>query len=157
MEGTSKSDRRQLELPLYTRVWNILKGFPSILARGSQQAPETSGTAAAAILSASFGCFCMMINQHITMLSKSWDNFIWSLGAWMPGSHNQDPLYGQIGSYSGKVTILIFSWLVSWIVLHHWLNNRQVGPRTILLWMLVFLIAATVMNWHPLFPYAPLT
>ena len=144
------------EATWYGRLWYRLQHFPKVIAQGSQHPPEHSGPAAAAILSATFSCFFLMVNQHLTMVSEAWKNWVWTLGAWIPGSHNPDPLYGQIGPYAGKETLLIISWLGSWFILHQIMKNRQVKPRTIFFWMLTFLIAATVMNWHPFFPYAPL-
>lgn len=144
-------------LPIYARIWTNLRQFPRGLSQGAKEAPQTSGVAAAAILSAAFSCFFLMLNQHISMLSSTWKEWLWTLGAWIPGSHNPDPLYGAIGPYAGKETIFLIGWLVSWLVLHQLLKNRQVKPKTVFFWMFAFLIAATVMNWHPFFPYAPIT
>ena len=131
--------------------------LPKRLAQGSNHPPSKSGAAAAAILSASFGCFFLMVNQHLSLLFSAWNQWVWQLGAWIPGSHNPDPVYGQIGSYTGKETLLLVGWLLSWIVLHQFLKNQAVKLKTILLWMIGLMIAATVMNWHPFFPYAPLS
>lgn len=141
---------------LYTLIWGRLKGFPKVLATGSQNPPKVSGPAGAALTSAGFGCFLMMVNQHLTVLYKPWDEFVWSLGSWIPGSHNPNQLYGEIGSYSGKETILLVGWLVSWSILHRLWQHRQINARTIFFWLFAFFIAATVMSWHPLFPYLPL-
>jgi len=145
------------DAPVYRQVWEKLKQFPGTLASGSQSPPETSGSAAAAILSATFSCFFLMVNQHSTMLFPGYKKFVWNLGSWMPGSHNPDPLYGSIGPYSGKETLFLIGWLVSWGLLHLILRNRQIRPGVVFFWTIAFLIAAVVMNWHPLFPHAPLT
>lgn len=145
------------DAPIYRKIWENLKQFPGKLASGSQHPPETSGPAAAAILSASFSCFFLMVNQHLTMLFPAYKEFVWTLGAWIPGSHSSDPLYGSIGPYAGKETLLLIGWLGSWALLHWALRRRQIRPGTVFFWTIAFLIAAVVMNWHPLFPYAPLS
>ena len=143
-------------LPWYSKLGNYLKNFPSGLAKGAKKPPSTSGTAAAALVSAAFSCFFMMLNQHFTSISKPWNEIVWNLGSWIPGSHNPDPLYGEIGSYSGKETILLISWLVSWHFLGLFWRDCEIKTRTIFSCLFFFLVAATVMNWHPLFPYLPL-
>jgi hypothetical protein len=127
------------------------------LAEGSGNPPAVSGPAAAALISAAIGCFTMMVAHHLSDTSKAREKFIWALGSWIPGSHNPDPVWGNIGSYTGKETILLIGWLVSWAILYPLLKNKQVKAKTIFFWMFVLLIAATAMSWHPLFPYLPLT
>lgn len=143
-------------LPLYVRFWNRLKTFPKGLAAGSQTSPNVSGPAAAALISAAFSCFILMVNQHFTSAFKAWDKIVWSLGDWIPGSHNPNPLYGEIGSYSGKETVMLIAWLFSWLILNKLWQNKQIKTRTIFFCLFCFMVAATVMNWHPLFPYLPL-
>jgi len=133
-----------------------LKNFPKGLAAGSQHPPSVSGPAAAALLSAGFGCFFMMVNQHLTVIFKAWDEKVWALGSWLPGSHNLNKLYGEIGSYSGKETLLLVGWLGSWLILHQVWKHRNIKSRTMFLWLFTFFLAATAMSWHPLFPYLPL-
>jgi len=149
-------DRNSQSLPLYVRFWNQLKLFPRGLAEGSQSPPTVSGPAAAALVSAAFSCFVEMVNQHFCSLFKSWEETVWNLGSWIPGSRNPDPIYGEIGSYSGKQTVLLIVWIVSWIVLGQVWKNQQVRFSVIFFCLFTFLVAATVMNWHPLFPYLPL-
>ena len=143
-------------LPWYVRLGNQLQKFPQGLSKGAEQSPPTSGAAAAALVSAAFGCFTMMVNQHFATIFKAWNEIIWDLGGWIPGSRNPDPLYGEIGSYSGKETILLISWLGSWFILHKLWRDRNVKTSTIFSSLFFLLVAATVMNWHPLFPYLPL-
>ena len=143
-------------LPLYTRFWNQLKRFPGVLAIGSKNNPSVSGVAAAALVSASFSCFMLMVNQHLTSIFKAWNTIIWNLGDWIPGSKTGDPIYGEIGSYTGKQTVMLISWILSWIVLHQLWKNKEVSFNVIFFCLFGFLVAATVMNWHPIFPYLPL-
>ena len=141
---------------MYIKVGNQLKNFPQGLAKGSEKPPENSGPAAAALVSAAFACFVMMVNQHLTSIFKVWNEIIWDLGSWIPGSRNPDPLHGEIGSYSGKETVLLLTWLLSWLLLSWLWRDREIKTRTIFACLFFFLVAATVMNWHPLFPYLPL-
>ncbi|MBP0016869.1 MAG: hypothetical protein J7647_04845 [Cyanobacteria bacterium SBLK] len=143
-------------IPIYSQIWNTLKQFPRFLATGSQNPPTFSGTAAAALVSASFSCFLLMVNQHLTSIFKEWNTIIWNLGDWIPGSKNPDEVYGEIGSYSGKQTVMLIGWLVSWAILSILWQKKQIKFRTIFFGLFFFLVAATVMNWHPLFPYLPL-
>jgi hypothetical protein len=143
-------------LPWYVRLGNYLKRFPQGLARGANNAPTSSGAAGAAFVSAAFACFVMMVNQHFAAAFKSYEDLIWNLGAWIPGSRNADPLYGEIGAYTGKETILLITWLVSWLFLAWLWRDRKIKEGSIFFWLFFFLVASTVMNWHPLFPYLPL-
>jgi hypothetical protein len=142
--------------PWYIRLGDYLKRFPQGLANGSSTAPATSGVAGAALISAAFACFVMMVNQHFAAAFKPYEELIWNLGAWIPGSRSDDPLYGEIGSYSGKETILLITWLFSWLFLALLWRNREIKGGTIFFCLFFFLVASTVMNWHPLFPYMPL-
>ncbi|MGK7874337.1 MAG: hypothetical protein AB4426_13805 [Xenococcaceae cyanobacterium] len=143
-------------LPFYTRIWNQLKNFPHGLAAGSKTPPTLSGSAAAALVSAAFSCFLLMLNQHLCSIFKGWNEIIWNLGSWIPGSRNPDPLWGEIGSYSGKETVMLIGWLGSWFILSQLWQHKQIKFPTIFFCLFTFIVAATVMNWHPIFPYLPL-
>lgn len=147
---------RARALPIYTRFWNQLKYFPKGLAAGSKSPPTVSGPAAAALISAAFSCFLLMVNQHLCSLFKGWEQIVWRMGDWIPGSRNPDPLYGEIGSYSGKETVMLVGWLVSWFVLSRVWKHKDIKFSTLFFCLFIFLVAATAMNWHPLFPYLPL-
>ncbi len=144
------------KLPRYTQFWNWLKKFPAVLATGASTPPQTSGAAAAALISAAIGTVTMMVTHHLAHTSPVREQFIQRLGNWIPGSTNTDPVVGNIGSYAGKETMLLVGWLVSWLILHSLLKHRQVHPRTIFFGTFGLLVAAIVMCWHPLFPYLPL-
>ena len=142
--------------PIYSLFWRKLRHFPKNLAKGKQHSPEVSGPAAAALMSGGIGCLTMMITHHLGDTSKAREAIIWTIGSWIPGSKHPDPLYGNIGSYSGKETMLLVGWFVSWIILHQLWKNRSIKGQTLLFWTFILFIAATVMTWHPLFPYLPL-
>ncbi|MFB2838095.1 hypothetical protein [Floridanema evergladense] len=146
----------KLNIPIYSQIWDTLKQFPKVLAEGSPNPPKVSGPAAAALVSAGFGCFLMMVFHHFSETTKSVDEMLSQIGGWMPGSNNVDKMYGSLGSYAGKQTILLIGWLGSWLVLHLMWRKKNIKPRTMFFWMFVFFVAATVMNWHPLFPYLPI-
>ena len=143
--------------PIYGAIWKRLKYFPNGLAIGSQNPPTVSGPAAAALISAALGCFLMMVTHHLSDTSKAREKIVWMIGSWIPGSHSDNPIWGNIGSYTGKETMLLIGWLVSWPILHFLWKNKSIKSRTIFFWFFTLLIAATAMSWHPLFPYLPLT
>jgi hypothetical protein len=152
---TNSIDRK----PWYSRVWTKFKQFPGTLAKGSDHPPVTSGEAAAALISAAIGCIIMMMTHHLSDAdkSKATEKLVHNLGAWIPGSKNPNPEWGNIGSYTGKETMLLAGWIISWIILFLILNNKQVKIRDLFFWFLGLMTLATAMCWHPLFPYLPLT
>lgn len=143
--------------PAYGKFWSKLKQFPSGLSEGAETAPSVSGPAAAAFISAAIGCFTMMVTHHFSDTSKEIEKIVWNLGTWIPGSKTGDELWGNIGSYTGKETMLLVGWLISWPILHTLWKNKNIKSRTIFVWMISLLVASTAMCWHPLFPYLPLT
>ncbi|MEJ1935679.1 hypothetical protein WDZ92_36265 [Nostoc sp. NIES-2111] len=143
--------------PIYSQIWNRLKGFPKFLAEGAKNPPSVSGPAAAALISAGIGCFAMMVTHHLSDTSKDTEKLVWELGKWIPGSQSTSKLWGNIGSYTGKETMLLLGWLISWVILSSLWRHKQIKSRTIFFWMFVLFIAATAMTWHPLFPYLPLS
>jgi hypothetical protein len=146
------------DLPWYNQAWQKVQQFPAGLARGAKNPPMVSGPAAAAFVSAAIGCFAMMVAHHLSDAdhSKAIESFLWSLGSWIPGSRNPSKLWGNIGSYTGKETVLLLAWLISWPILHLLWKDRAIAAITMIFWLLSLLIAATAMAWHPLFPYLPL-
>jgi hypothetical protein len=146
------------KLPIYTRVWNQLKHAPGLLSQGSKTPPPVhSGAAVAALLSGGIGAVTMMVSHHFSDTNKSIENVLHNVvGAWMPGAVSADPMWGNIGSYAGKETMMLVGWLGSWLVLHFLLRNRDVSARAIFIGMFGLFTLATAMAWHPLFHYLPL-
>ena len=151
-KGLQGSDR----LPWYSQIWNWLKQFPKGLYEGSKNPPTTSGSAAAFLISGGIGAVTMMIAHHLSDTSKARETVLKDLGSWIPGSVSIDPMWGNIGSYAGKETMMLLGWLISLAILYPLLRNKQVKPRTIFFWMFSLFTLATAMSWHPLFPYLPL-
>jgi hypothetical protein len=143
-------------LPIYTQVWNSLKHFPKGLKTGSKHPPATSGGAAAFLISGGIGAVAMMTAHHLAETSKAREALLKTLGSWIPGSVSRDPMWGSIGSYAGKETVMLIAWLGSLTILYPLLKNRSLKPRTIFFWMFSLYTLAAAMSWHPLFPYLTL-
>lgn len=141
---------------LWGKIWYKFKHFPRILAKGSQSPPTVSGPAAAALISAGFSCFFLMVNEHAIVVFKAWEQIMKNIGRWVPGISQANPMYGDISSYVGLEIVILTSWFLSWFVLARFWQHRQVKSQTIFFWLFAFFVAATVMNWHPLFPYLPI-
>jgi hypothetical protein len=79
--------------------------------------------------------------------SKPFAQTVQALGElWMPGAEG-------IGPYSGKETLGLVAWLISWLVLHFSLRNRQMSGG---LWLIVFLLGigvATTLIWPPIWHF----
>ncbi len=108
-----------------------------------------SGPVVAATLAPLLGFFTLMVTHHISRLTMGLDQLVHSYGYWIPGSTGSGP-DGSIGSYSGKETLALFVWLVSWLVFHL-LWKRQ--DFAIVRWLPVFLsfLALIVIGFlHPL-------
>jgi hypothetical protein len=143
-------------LPLYTQLWNGLKRFPKGLHEGAKSPPSASGGAAAFLISGGIGATSMMVAHHLSDTSKEREAFLKNLGSWIPGSVSPDPLWGNIGSYAGKETVMLIAWLGSLAILYPLLRKRDVKPRILLFWLFGLYTLAAAMAWHPLFPYLPL-
>jgi hypothetical protein len=99
----------------------------------------------------------MMVTHHLSDTSKATEKIVWHLGTWIPGSKTDSELWGNIGSYTGKKTMLLVGCPIGWLILHALWKNKNLKSRTIFFWMFALLVASTAMCWHPLFPYLPLT
>jgi hypothetical protein len=149
-------EQAHITLPLYARLWNWLKQFPKALSDGAKNPPPASGAAAAFLISGGIGAVAMMIAHHLSDTSKAREAFLKSLGSWIPGSVSPDPMWGNIGSYAGKETVMLIGWLGSLAILYPILRCRNIKPHTIFFWLFSLYTLAAAMTWHPLFPYLPL-
>jgi hypothetical protein len=102
-----------------------------------------SGAAASAFLSTSLGLVALAISHVISQASNTAKEFVHGIGKlWMPGAQG-------IGPYSGKETIALAVWLISWIVLHFALRKREVSVRWVGVVWLFGLGLATTLLWPP--------
>ncbi len=104
-----------------------------------------NGAGQAAILSAMIGLLTLALVNLGTDISDSFKETVHSLGKlWMPGAQG-------IGPYSGKETLSLAAWLVSWWILHRLLRCREWDNRLVLILFLVGIGVATTLVWPPFF------
>ena len=107
------------------------------------QTHHPSGGAAAALISSSLGLMALALSHLASEASSSVKEFVLGLGKlWMPGAQG-------IGPYSGKETIALLVWIVSWIILHMTLRKREVSILGSAILWLVGLGVATTLLWPP--------
>ena len=148
--------KQTIKQPIYGLFWQKLKEFPAIIHRGAAKPPETSGGSVAFLLSGGIGAVTMMVVHHLSDTSKPTENWVKSIGSWIPGAINPDPMWGNIGSYAGKETAMLLGWLISLAILYPLLKNRQIKSITMFGWLFGLYTLAAVMSWHPAIPYLPL-
>jgi hypothetical protein len=110
-------------------------------------AQRASGEAVAALLAAMIGMLALAVVNQFTAASAAFNTWVHGVGKlWMPGA-------AGIGPYSGKETLALLAWVVSWLVLHPSLKHREL---TLSRWLIVFLVGvglATTLIWPPVFEY----
>jgi hypothetical protein len=108
-----------------------------------------SGPVVAATLAPILGFFTLMASHHVSRLSSGLDKLVHAYGYWIPGSVGSGP-GGSIGSYSGKETLALAAWGLSWLLLHFLWRNQDFSLRR---WLPVFcgaLALVTLGFFHPL-------
>ena len=106
---------------------------------------QKNGAAQAAILSAMLGILTVGLVNLGTTISDHFQVFIYAIGKlWMPGAEG-------IGPYSGKETIALLVWFISWVVLHQLLKEREWNPQGVLIVFLFGIALATTLVWPPVF------
>lgn len=100
--------------------------------RGEHDA--TNGAALAAFLAAGIGSFAMGL---IVVLDQA-------------GAYTPPTLYEPAGGVSGRTTLAVVVWLVSWVLLHFRWRNRQRDARWVFP-LTLFLIALGVLGTYPPF------
>lgn len=102
-----------------------------------------NGAAVAACLAALIGLLTLAIVVFACEASPAFSRQVHAIGkAWMPGAEG-------IGPYSGKQTLMLIAWLVSWPVLHFWLRQKELRGA---FWLTIFLVGigvATTLIWPP--------
>jgi hypothetical protein len=118
-------------------------GIPTI----STPPRRATGEAVAALMAAMIGMLTLAVVNQFTAISPGFNTWVHSVGRlWMPGA-------AGIGPYSGKETLAVVGWLVSWVVLHPALRAREL---TLSRWLIAFLVGvglATTLIWPPVFEY----
>lgn len=102
-----------------------------------------SGPALAAALAAGLGVLGLAIAQVLSEMSPGVKGALQALGnLWIPGAPG-------IGPYSGKETVALLTWLISWGVLHGAWRTRELPVTTIGVTALFLVGVATTLLWPP--------
>ena len=106
---------------------------------------DENGTAQAAILSSAFGMLVLAVVNLGTEISDAFKNSVHAIGKlWMPGALG-------IGPYSGKETLALTAWLVSWFILHLILRKREWNNQVVFVVFLLLIALATTLIWPPIY------
>ena len=102
-----------------------------------------TGPAAAALLAAGLGLLALGLSHVLSEASTAVKNAMQMLGTlWIPGAPG-------IGPYSGKETVGLLVWLVSWAALHVVLRKRDIDLVATGIWAFVLVGLATTILWPP--------
>ncbi len=108
---------------------------------------RSTGPAVAAFMSAGIAVLVLGIVQTATFLSKSFQEKVFELGkAWIPNADG-------IGPYSGKETLMLLAWVVSWVSLHAALRRRSPNVKAWFGAFLVILFVAVLLVWPPVWHF----
>jgi hypothetical protein len=104
-----------------------------------------SGPAVAALLSIGIGALLMAIVVGISDANKAFESdVVHALGRlWVPGA-------AGIGPYSGKFTVFLLGWLLSWGGLHLALRRREPDLARWSLVSFVLIGLAILLVWPPI-------
>ncbi len=104
---------------------------------------KKNGQAAAAMIASMIALLSLGISNIASALSKDLKLIIHEFGkAWIPGAD-------AIGPYSGKETIMLLMWGISWLVLYFVLRNRQVHLSKFTIIFIIGIAFATLFVWPP--------
>ena len=110
----------------------------------SSPTPLPTGPAAAALLAAGLGLLALGLSHVLSEASTAVKNTLQALGTlWIPGAPD-------IGPYSGKETVGLLVWLISWAALHAAFRRREVSLVAAGIWTLVLVGLATTILWPPI-------
>ena len=102
-----------------------------------------NGAAIAACISVMIGLLTLSLSVLISEISESFKEWVQNVGKlWMPGAEG-------IGPYSGKETLGLAIWLVTWLILHALFQKKELSGG---FWLVLFLIGigiATTLVWPP--------
>jgi hypothetical protein len=114
---------------------------------------RSTGPVVAALMAVLCGEFALLLADKISNRSKAIESSVYSLGKWMPGATGTGA-GGSIGPYSGKETIALIVWCLSWVILHA--AMRKASP-SVAKSLYVFLIGLTVITVNFIDPIADWT
>jgi len=90
------------------------------------------------------GLLTLGLSQVLSEASVSFKSMMQALGnLWIPGA-------ADIGPYSGKETVALLTWLLSWAVLHVILKKREVNLVIAATATFILIGLATTMLWPPM-------
>lgn len=108
---------------------------------------EKLGAAQAAFLATMLGVLALALTNLGAEMSKTFETTVHQLGKlWMPGAQG-------IGPYSGKETVALVVWLVSWWVLHRLLRTKEWNNQIVIAIFLMGIACATTLLWPPIFSF----
>jgi len=102
-----------------------------------------TGPIIATLMAVPCGEFALLLADKISNRSKAVEGWVFSFGKWMPGATGSGP-GGSIGPYSGKETIALVVWLLSWVALHGALRNSSMSIAKSIKIFLIAMIVITV-------------
>jgi hypothetical protein len=112
---------------------------------GSKTDLTKKGAAQAAFLSAMLGVLALALVNLGAQSSAAFKALVHKMGKlWMPGAEG-------IGPYSGKETISLVVWLLSWWILHLMLRDKEWDQKVVIGFFLVGIALATTLLWPPVF------
>lgn len=95
------------------------------------------------MISAMIAVLSLGISNIVASLSDEAKIFIHLLGkAWIPGAQ-------AIGPYSGKETIMLLGWGISWLVLYFSIRNKRVNLSVCTIIFMTGVGIATLLVWNP--------
>lgn len=109
----------------------------------ASDASQPTGPATAALLSSGLGVVALGVSQVLSEASEPFKQAMQALGnLWIPGAPG-------IGPYSGKETVALLTWILSWLLLHLWLRRRNVNVWGTGVVTLLLIGVATTILWPP--------
>ena len=110
----------------------------------SARSPLPTGPGAAALVATGLGLLALSLSHVLSEASAGVKNALQALGnLWIPGAPG-------IGPYSGKETVGLLVWLVSWALLHAALRKRDVSLVAAGVWTFALVGLATTLLWPPI-------
>ena len=109
---------------------------------------EKLGAAQAALLAAMLGILALALVNLGSEMSKTFQTTVHNIGKlWMPGAEG-------IGPYSGKETIALAVWIVSWFLLNRLLRAKEWNNPFVVSLFLMGIAFATTLLWPPVTHWA---